>query len=328
MRVTIRGAGIIGLSCADELLRRGHDVTVVDPTPLSGATWAAAGMLTPAAEVWHGEEALLELGIRSLELWSEYAGRLGVELHRGGTLLTGVDAGDQQQVRRQAQLLSDLGRPAQEPDRRTLRSLEPTLSTRVGSAVWLPSDPSVDPRAVASALLTRVRVVPQAPDGEVTVLATGARLPSPYTRLVRGVRGEIVRARTDDPPGRVVRGWVRGRPTYVVPRADGEVVIGATSEEHDAAATATLGGVARLLVDAAELVPGLATAEFVEALARDRPGTADNLPLVGPTDQPGVLLAAGHFRHGVLLAPLTAQLIADHIETGAVDPVLDPRRMT
>jgi glycine oxidase len=181
---------------------------------------------------------------------------------------------------------------------------------------------------VLAALLARTPVVAESTAPcDVTVVATGARLPEPFAHLVRGVRGEIVRARGDSLPVQTVRGWVHGDPVYVVPRASGEVVIGATSEEHDTEAVVTVGGVARLLLAARELVPGLDRAEFSEAIARDRPGTADNLPLVGPSEVDGVVLAAGHFRHGVLLAPLTAQLVADHLETGYVEPALDPRRM-
>ena len=144
---------------------------------------------------------------------------------------------------------------------------------------------------------------------------------------MRGVRGEVLRARTDDPPGRTVRGWARGRAVYVVPRAGGEVVVGATSEEHDAPPVVTLGGLHALLEAARELLPGLDRAELVEALARDRPGTVDGLPLIGPTRDPALVMAAGHFRHGVLLAPLTAELVADHLDTGRVDPATDPRRL-
>jgi glycine oxidase len=350
MRVRILGAGVVGLACADELLLRGHDVTVVDPAPASGASYAAAGMLSPSAEVWHGEEALLELGLRSLELWPAAAARWGVPLHRTGTLLVGQDHGDLQQVERQVALLAAHGRAVEVVGRRELRLLEPRLSTRVAGGALLPDDHSVDPRAVTSALLGRVfpktvgsggaQLVREAPEPpvfaaavfaaaaeyDVTVVATGARLPEPFAHLVRGVRGEIVRARTDDLPARTVRGWVHGEPVYVVPRPGGEVVIGATSEEHDAPPVPTVGGVARLLLAARELVPGLERAELTEVTARDRPGTPDNLPLVGPSGVDGVVLAAGLFRHGVLLAPLVAHLVADHLETGSVEPALDPRR--
>jgi glycine oxidase len=105
-------------------------------------------------------------------------------------------------------------------------------------------------------------------------------------------------------------------------------VIGATSEEHGEAPVVTVGGVGRLLEAARELVPGLDRAEFEEAIARDRPASPDHLPLIGPTDDSGtVVLAAGLYRHGVLLAPLAAELVADCIETGETDPALDPRRI-
>ncbi|WP_310964713.1 FAD-dependent oxidoreductase [Nocardioides terrisoli] len=329
MRVRILGAGIIGLSCAEELIRRGHEVVVVDRDPGRGASYAAAGMLSPSSEVWHGEGALLDLGLRSMALWPGYAGRLGIPLHTTGTLLVGRDGGDLQLVERQCALLARHGLDVPMLERRQVRRREPMLGPRVAGGAWLRDDHSVDPRAVLAALLVRARVVAEsAAPAEVTVVATGSRLPEPFGRLVRGVRGEIVRARGDGLPAHTVRGWVHGDPVYVVPRASGEVVIGATSEEHDGPPVVSVGGVARLLQAARELVPGLDRAEFVEAIARDRPGTADNLPLVGPSEVDGVVLAAGHFRHGVLLAPLTAQLVADHLETGCVEPALDPRRLS
>ena len=329
MRVRVLGAGIIGLSCADELARRGHDVVVFDPDPARGASYAAAGMLSPSSEVWHGEEALLDLGLRSMALWQGYAAGLGVRLHTTGTLLVGTDRGDVQQVERQCALLLDRGVEVDLLDRRELRRREPLVGARVTGGAWLRDDHSVDPREVLAALLARTAVVTEsAAPCEVTIVATGARLPEPFTHLVRGVRGEVIRARGESLPAHTVRGWVHGDPVYVVPRPSGEVVIGATSEEHDTGPVVTVAGVARLLQSARELVPALDRAELVEAIARDRPGTADNLPLVGPSEVDGIVLAAGHFRHGVLLAPLTAQLVADHLETGYVEPAVDPRRLS
>lgn len=326
MRVRILGAGIIGLACAHELIKRGHDVEVVDPAPGSGASYAAAGMLCPAGELWHGEAELFRLGRESAALWPDFAADLDVPLHRAGTLLAGADHADVQEIDRQLELLAEAGVRVQELSRRELLALEPGLG-RVSGGALLPDDHSVDPRAVVTALLDRVPVVPEPsadpadPAGEqrgvdLTVIATGARLPAPFAHLVRPVRGEIIRVRVDpgDLPAHTVRGWVYGDQVYVVPRADGEVVIGATSEEHNSPARVSVEGVFRLLESARELVPALDRAEFVEATARDRPGTRDNLPLIGPSGVDRVLLAAGHYRHGVLLAPLTAQLIADHVE--------------
>lgn len=334
-RVTVLGAGVIGLTCADELRRRGHVVRVLDPAPGSGASYAAAGMLGPDAEAWHGEDDLMALGRRSAALWPTLAERLGVALHTRGTLLVGHDAADMQEVSRVADLLATLGAPSEPLDRPALRDLEPGLA-RVAGAHLLLDDHAVDPRAVVAALRRRLHDVLEPVPGDldtatteadVVVVATGARLPAPFAHLVRRVRGEVLRVRSDDPPRHVVRGMVRGHPVYLVPRADGEVVVGATSEEHDAPPEVTAGGVLRLLDAARTLWPALDRAELVEATARDRPGTLDNRPLVGPTHLPGVVLAAGHFRHGVLLAPLTAQVVADHVEHGSVLDAWDPRRL-
>lgn len=354
MRVHVLGAGVIGLAVAEELLRRGHRVTVTDPRPGSGASFAAAGMLSPAGELWHGESALFALGRASAELWPTWADRLGVHLHRRGTLLVGADAGDLQQVDRQVELLGSHGVAAEPMSRRELLTREPGLG-RVAGGALLPDDHSVDPREVMAALLDRVPVQQRVECSrgtserietpfDVTVIATGAVLPAPFTHLVRPVRGEILRVRTDDPLEGTVRGWAHGHQVYVVPRrprvslrrAQGtatgsttvmqEIAIGATSEEHDGQPEATVEGVFRLLEAARALLPGLDRAVFAEAIARDRPGTADNLPLIGPAGDEGVVLAAGHGRGGVLLAPLTAQLVADHLDTGAVEPSVDPRR--
>ncbi|MEO5664757.1 MAG: FAD-dependent oxidoreductase, partial [Nocardioides sp.] len=276
MRVHVLGGGIVGLACAAELVDRGHDVVVIDPAPGSGASHAAAGMLSPSGEAWHGEAALHALCVASARLWPPYAEKLAVPLHDCGTLLVGIDAGDRQEVERQADLLALLGEDVEVLDGRQARMLEPALG-RVTAAAVLTHDRAVDPRSVIAALLARLgpRVIAHAPVAkpDATVLATGARLPSPYGHLVRGVRGEILRLRGDVGLTRVLRGWVRGEPVYVVPRPDGEVVVGATSEEHDGPPVVTAGGVRRLLDAATELVPGLDRAELCEALARDRPGT-------------------------------------------------------
>lgn len=335
LRVTVLGAGIIGLTCADELRRRGHAVRVLDPDPGSGASYAAAGMLAPDAESWHGERDLFDLGRESAARWPALAARLGVDLHRRGTLLVGHDGADLQAASRQAELLADLGVPPRRLDRSALRELEPGLG-RVAGGYLLADDLAVDPRAVVAQLRRRLADVLERVNGELdaatrtgadaVVVATGARLPAPFAHLVRRVRGETVRVRCEDPPAHVVRGEVCGRPVYLVPRGDGEVVIGATSEEHDADAVATLGGVAQLVESARALMPGLDRATWLEVVARDRPGTHDNRPLVGPTHLPNVLLAAGHHRHGVLLAPLTARVIADHLEGGALIEAWAPGR--
>jgi glycine oxidase len=155
---------------------------------------------------------------------------------------------------------------------------------------------------------------------DVVVVATGADLgavaglPRPIASAVRPVKGQILRLRTD--PGLVehtIRGLVRGDAVYVVPRADGELVVGATSEEQGADVRVTADGVFELLRRGIALVPGLREAELVEAIARARPATSDNLPLIG-TVADGVVVAGGHYRAGFLLAPLTADAVVAYVE--------------
>ncbi len=348
MRVAVIGAGIVGLVCAEELLRAGHDVRVFDPDPGGGATWAAAGMLAPAGEAWHGETDLLRLGVASAQLWPEYAARLqaasgvDVDLRTQGTLLVGQDHDDLQQVQRSLGVLATEGIAFRELDRRETRAEEPTLS-RVAGAALLPDDHNVNPRLVAEALLCLlgervVRARATVFDGGVSfadgtelgcdavVIATGAEART-LVPQVRPVRGETIRLRVIDRPSRVVRARVHGESVYVVPRADGEVVVGATEEEHATEPVAELGAVVRLLHAARTVVPGLERAEIVEITARHRPGTPDNGPLLGVVADTGPVrqvLAVGHYRGGVLLAPLTAQVIRAHVEDDDVPAVARP----
>lgn len=319
MKTVVAGAGIVGLTCAHWLVEAGHDVTVFDPAPGQGASFAAAGMVAPAGEAWFGEEELLRLGTASAAMWPAFAAGLGVDFHQTGTVLAGRDADDVTVLRQSVDLLRSLGRSVGEAD-------EPTLSDRVAGTAFLPDDGHVNPREVVAVLLGRLgrRVVRETaptrtPTGAVLIRCTGAAAHP----VIRRVRGEILRVRCDDPPQHVVRGLVHGQPVYLVPRADGEVVIGATSETHDAPPVPTVGGVLRLLDAARSLVPSLDGAEILETLARDRPGTPDNGPLIGRTPDDEIL-AAGHYRGGVLLAPVTAAAVLALIEDRPAPPEVAP----
>jgi glycine oxidase len=355
VKAAVIGAGVIGLACAHELLAGGHSVSVFDADPAQGATHAAAGMLSPAGEAWHGEDALLRLGLASAAMWTGYADRLAtssgidVDHRKAGTLLVGKDRDDLHVVRRTMHLLAGHDVETEQLGREELLEREPTLSNRVAGGVFLPGDHSVNPRRVAAALragigrrLTLTNARPHVVGGvcrgvltddgsthasDVVIVATGHRLDeliAGVRRVVRPVRGEIIRARTDDPPSRTVRASIHGRPVYVVPRAHGEVVIGATSEEHAGAPTPTVGGVLRLLEDARALVPTLDSAEILDITCRFRPGTPDNGPLIGPSSTPGLLVAGGHYRGGVLLAPITASAVRAYVEGGDLPEVARP----
>jgi glycine oxidase len=165
------------------------------------------------------------------------------------------------------------------------------------------------------------------------VLAAGcwsaglAGVPAVARPPVRPIKGQILRLRGPaDPPllGRTVRGLVHGTSVYLVPRIDGEVVVGATIEERGFDTTVTAGATYELLRDATEIVPGVSELELAEARAGLRPGTPDNAPLLGPTAVEGLVLATGHYRHGVLLTPVTADAIAEVLVTGRVPELVAP----
>ena len=181
------------------------------------------------------------------------------------------------------------------------------------------------------------------PAGQV-VLAAGshsgrlAGVPEEVLPPVRPVKGQVLRLRMPGPPAggppflsRTVRAVVRGSPLYLVPRENGELVVGATSEELGWDTTVTAGGVYELLRDAHELVPGITELPLVETCAGLRPGSPDNAPLLGPTALPGLHLATGHFRNGVLLTPVTGDVDgrgAGHRRPPRRGPPLLPRRFT
>lgn len=172
------------------------------------------------------------------------------------------------------------------------------------------------------------------------VLAAGAWSGELLDLPVRPVKGQIMRLRSPQPLlGRCVRGMVHGAPVYLVPRGDGELVLGATQEELGFDTRVTAGGLYELLRDARELVPGVTELEVADMVAGLRPGTPDNLPLIGPAGVPGLVLATGHHRGGVLLTPLTTDLVLDALtaagggaretetgETGELAELCSPRR--
>lgn len=368
-RVVVVGAGIIGLSIAWRLADAGDDVVVVDPAPGRGASWVAAGMLAPASEAHPDEVDLLTTMRRSAALWPDFAAELAraagrdVPLLDSGTVLAGVDEDDGRALDDTADRLAALGLDLEPLRARQLRARVPALSPRVRPGFAVSGDHAVDNRMVVDALLGAVRrldvdmvtaaatsvegegsadgvrlddgrVLP----GDVVVVAAGAwsttlSLPAAALGLpVRPVRGEIVRLQ-DDASHRlldhVVRGHAHGRSVYLVPRRTGEVVVGATSDERGFDVTVTAGGVLDLLRAATDLVPGVRELAVLETSAGLRPGTPDNTPLVGPTPVDGLVLATGHHRHGVLLAPLTAEVVARWVRQRRrddVDAVLDPRR--
>jgi glycine oxidase len=283
---------------------------------------------------------------------------------RDGTLLVAFDADDHAALRDLHGFQQHLGLEVDRRRSRECRAQEPMLSPRIRGGVFAPGDHHVDPRRTTAALAEACRArgvttVAQPVeridhDGErvlgVTtgdgathtaprvVLAAGVAsgalhgLPASVAPPVRPVKGQILRLRSRDGTrllSGAVRGIVQGRSIYLVPRRDDELVVGATQEElgHDRSVTA--GGVRELLDAAVAIVPGVDELTLAETAAGLRPGTPDNHPLVGATDLDGLMLATGHHRHGVLLAPITAEAVVACL-LGETPPaeieVADPRR--
>ncbi|MEV6526438.1 FAD-dependent oxidoreductase [Longispora sp. NPDC051575] len=312
MKVAVQGAGIIGLSVAWRALAAGLDVTVYDDAPARGASNVAAGMLAPVAEAYFGEVDLLRLSLASAARWPEFAAGLGEVGYRDdGTLLVGRTGDDLRELARLRQLYADWDLPAEKVDP---RALEPSLTPRLRGGLLTPGDHQVDPRRVLAALRERVPVAAGYPsDGvDVTVIATGAWAGRPGGAVgglpVRPVHGEVLRLRGKPSIRHVIRGYIDGKYVYIVPRKDGEVVVGATTAERGFSTRVTAEGVRDLLDTAIEVLPELAEYELVEARAGLRPGTPDNAPLIGWLDD-RTLAATGHYRHGVLLAPITAEVV-------------------
>ncbi|MFK3981211.1 glycine oxidase ThiO [Micromonospora sp. NPDC050397] len=349
--VAVVGGGPIGLAVAWGAAVRGLRVMLHDPEPGSGASGVAAGMLAPVAEAYFGEEALTRLLLESAARWPGFAsevaasaglsGRDELGYRTEGTLVVGRTADDLAEARRLWTYQRGLGLPITALNATELHEREPLLAPRVRGGAHAPDDHQVDPRRLVTALRTAavragVVLVPSAVhrldelDAGTVVVAAGCGVAALTGLPIRPVKGQILRLRAPggEPPGfrHVIRGYADGRSVYLVPRRDGEVVVGATVEERGDT-TVTAGGVLELLQSATDLVPELAEYELVEATAGRRPGTPDNAPVVGPLpDRPGVIVAGGHYRHGVLLTPVTADLVVGLLTGGVPDPLLTPLR--
>ncbi|GIJ74964.1 glycine oxidase ThiO [Virgisporangium ochraceum] len=332
-RVAVVGGGVIGLAIAWRCAERGHEVRVYDPAPGSGATGVAAGMLAPTGEARFGEEPLHRLLLAAAARWPAFAAelasasRIDLSYRNDGTVLVAGTDDDLRAVRRLVDFHRRSGLPVRPLTAAEVRDREPLLSPRVRGGAFLPGDGQVDPRRVARALLAALPEGTVVTGGEwpadLTVLAAGHATADLVPGLpVRPVKGQIARLRGDGLT-HVIRGQVANRSVYIVPRADGEVVVGATEEERGTDTTVTAGGVLDLLRPAVALVPALAEYELVETSAGLRPGTPDNAPLVGEV-APGTVVATGHYRDGVLLAPVTADAIVTLLDTGELPELFRP----
>jgi glycine oxidase len=336
----------------------------------AGTSRVAAGMLAPVSEVEFGPAGarLLELGLRSGSSWPAFAGELeqasgeAVGLSAAGTLMVARDADEARELERQIAFRHSLGLRGERVRASRARELEPALAPTLRLALDLPDDRSVDPRRALCALRAacgrqgvdvrehasvaavlceggEVRGV-QLGDGEQlscakVVVAAGtwsgaiAGIPPGERVPVRPVKGQTLRLRDPAGPGLIERA-VRFEEGYLVPRADGRYVLGGTMEERGFDEAPTAGATYELLRECHELIPGVSELEIEELCVGLRPGTPDNLPLIGNGSLDGLIWATGHFRNGILLAPLTAELVLDVLRGERRDPALlaacDPAR--
>ncbi len=340
--VAVVGGGPIGLACAWRAAQRGLSAVVLDAGE-PGAWNVAAGMLAPVSEAEFGERALLELGLRSAAMFETFCAELAEVtgrdpgLRRLGTLVVARDADEASSLERLIAFRESLGlevtrlRPSQ------ARRVEPALAPTVRLAVDVAGDHSIDPRRLVGALQeavdvrTRTRVAGVVSDGArvtgvelsdgselragAVVLAAGvhvtslAGIPDAARVPVRPVKGQVLRLRDPRGPGLTNR-TIRGEQGYLVPRGDGRYVLGATMEERGWDTAPTAGGVYELIRDMSELVPGVLELEIEELEAGLRPATPDNLPAIGRGALDGLVWATGHHRNGILLTPVTAELVA------------------
>ncbi|HEY7256787.1 MAG TPA: glycine oxidase ThiO [Solirubrobacterales bacterium] len=356
--LVVVGGGVIGLSCAWRAAQRGASVAVLErKRPPAGATRVAAGMLAPVGELTFGEPELLGMTLAAAELYPEFVAELeaasgiATGYDRIGALHVALDRDEAAELRRVHDLQRSLGLEAEWLSPRSCRDLEPGLTPSFNGGVLASGEAAIDPRALTAALLAalegegvelRAGVEVDAAlidEGRVTgvrmsdeeglaagsvLLATGALagegawVPERGRPPVRPVKGQILELRPRPAAPPPCERILASERVYLVPRPDGRLIVGATVEEqgHDTAVTA--GGVHELLREAYRLLPDVAEMELIEAAAGLRPGTPDNLPRIGPSPIEGLLWATGHFRNGILMAPLAAEAIAGLLAAEAV----------
>jgi len=328
LSITIRGAGIVGLWQALTLSRRGHKVTLTERSaaPFADACSPYAGaMLAPRCEEESAEPIVRELGLRGIALWKgTYPGTI-----TKGSLVVAPPR-DRILLDRFARMTKG----GQRLDGSALTALEPDLGPRFGSALYYDGEAHLNPDAALAYLLGEVQkagVLVQfgmndVPPGADLVIDCRGLAAKDSLPTLRGVRGERIVVRAPDIAiQRPVRLLHPRFPLYLVPWGDGLFMVGATAIEREDAGPVTLRSALELLSAAYVLDPAFGEAEILALGAGVRPAFPDNRPRIIASK--GYIYVNGLYRHGFLLAPVMAELVADYLETGATDPevfVADP----
>ncbi len=337
MNITVVGAGVVGCAVAYELASRGARVQLLDPRgPGGGATHASAGILAPLIE--GHSQALLRLGTCSVALWDDFVRRIQTEsgltiaYERSGTLQVALEQAHAAELLDLGRRLESAGVQHSVLDGRDAAKLEPGLTDRATMALLVSEHGFVGPIPLIDALVraatargvsmvqSRATNIDEIRADAVVIAAGSWSSEFVKTPFVKPIRGQLLALSMNPRPAtRVV--W--GTDCYIVPWSDGTVLVGATVEDVGFDERTTTAGIRGLMNAAVDLLPGLEHAQFREARAGLRPKTVDELPAIGRSStMPHVFYATGHYRNGVLLAPLTATLIADLVLDGRERPEL------
>ena len=359
--VAVVGGGLIGLATAWRLAGRGLSVAVIERGAVGcGASLAATGMLAPAAEHEPGSDPLLPLALDSLARWPgfrddlEAASGLSIDYRPDGTLVLAVGRDEVERLRFRYELQRRSGLDAEWLPGTEVRRLEPMLRPSVTAGVRCPLDHQVDPRLVMAALARAcmeagVTVVENTPvtgldwsGGAVTGLGTGGGslrastvilaagawsgegglLPEALALPVRPLKGQALALRTTRRTGTLSR-MVWTEQVHMAPKGDGQLIVGATVEDCGFQPGTTAGGLYALLEGARRVLPGIEEMEVEAVWSGFRPTSDDDAPILD-TLAPGLVAATGHHRNGYLLAPVTADAIADLVATGEMPAVARP----
>ena len=360
-RVAIIGAGAIGLAIGWRLAQAGCAVDLFDRGAAGrGASWAAAGMLAAGVETEPGEERLLELTRASQARWPDFARALAaaagldVGYRAEGTLVVALTRDDAEQLRSLTAFQRRCSVALDWLDGAGARAREPHLTPRTVAAVFSPHDHQVDNRRLVAALVKAVAAAggrlhehgeaaidlvggravgvvcgERRVAADLVVLCAGAwsrqvaGLPPAARPAVRPIKGQMLALRMD-PAAPLLRHVVWAPKAYLVPRRDGRLLIGATVEERGFDGANTAGAIYGLLDGAWRAVPALEELAIDEMWSGFRPGSRDDAPLLGPSGIDGLILATGHHRNGILLTPITADVIHDYVTTGRMPALARP----